>query len=88
MKVSENDFWPPPKKIDFDNLNMKELDKFLQCAFYSNRKKIVNNLSNKYDKDKILSILEKLGINDKARPEEIDEEMLFQIFIMINNNKS
>ena len=50
------------------------------------RKKIVNNLSNKYDKDKILSILEKLGINDKARPEEIDEEMLFQIFIMINNN--
>ena len=99
LKVSENDFWPPPKikssvlfftpkKIDFDNLNMKELDKFLQCAFYSNRKKIVNNLSNKYDKDKILSILEKLGINDKARPEEIDEEMLFQIFIMINNNKS
>ena len=66
---------------------MKELDKFLQCAFFSNRKKIVNNLANKYDKDRIFSILKKLRINDKARPEEINEDILFRIFIMINNNK-
>lgn len=98
LKVSENDFWPPPKikssvllftpkKISSNNLNMKELDKFLQCAFFSNRKKIVNNLANKYHKDKIFSILKKLRINDKVRPEDIDEGMLLQIFIMINNNK-
>lgn len=98
LKVSENDFWPPPKikssvllftpkKIGSKNLNMKELDKFLQCAFFSNRKKIVNNLANKYHKDKIFSILKKLRINDKVRPEDIDEGMLLQIFIMINNNK-
>ena len=98
LKVSENDFWPPPKikssvllftpkKIGSKNLNMKELDKFLQCAFFSNRKKIVNNLANKYQKDKIFSILKKLRINDKARPEEINEDILFRIFIMINNNK-
>lgn len=98
LKVSENDFWPPPKikssvllftpkKIGSKNLNMKELDKFLQCAFFSNRKKIVNNLANKYDKDRIFSILKKLRINDKVRPEDIDEGMLLQIFIMINNNK-
>ena len=98
LKVNENDFWPPPKikssvllftpkKISSNNLNMKELDKFLQCAFFSNRKKIVNNLANKYDKDRIFSILKKLRINDKARPEEINEDILFRIFIMINNNK-
>lgn len=98
LKLSENDFWPPPKikssvllftprKIELNNLNMKDLDQFLQCAFYSNRKKIVNNLSNKYDKDKILSILKNLGINDKARAEEIDEKSLLKMFIMISSNK-
>ena len=44
-------------------------------------------IANKYDKDRIFSILKKLRINDKARPEEINEDILFRIFIMINNNK-
>ena len=84
-KVPNSYFWPQPKvdsaiiKLSvFDNSHLVEPDenffKIVKAGFSSKRKLLLNNLMGLLGKDKkieILKILKKVGINDKARAQDL-----------------
>lgn len=78
--ISKYNFYPIPKVessmifIKKDRLydTNKRFWKFINIAFSSPRKMLINNLSNIYDKTKTLEILSKLNIAPATRPENLN----------------
>lgn len=89
LKVSRNDFLPPPN-VDslFIKLSLKEppnidvnnFDKFMKLCFLSRRKKLTNNLSNKYDMQTIISIFNKLNLDLNTRAESLSPNQFIELF--------
>lgn len=65
--------------------NFEEFKNFVHLCFSMRRKTLTNNLKGKFDKDLILSALQKFGYNETVRPEEISVENFINIFEFITN---
>ncbi len=82
-KVSKGNFNPPPKvdsailvvdnisKKNFANVDESKFFEVLRTGFAAKRKMLANNLSTKFDKDKIVSAMETLRLDQKIRAENI-----------------
>lgn len=67
------------KKIDVD----KYFD-FLKIIFRQKRKTLKNNVSNIYNWDKIIKVLAKYNISESCRAEELEEQVILDIFKSIS----
>lgn len=91
FNVSKNCFDPIPKvesavislkkRIDNLNVNKDKYFKLISDAFTQKRKTLKNNLHN-YNFDKIKDILNKYGLNENIRAEQLEED----VFVDITNN--
>ncbi len=84
FKVSRNVFIPSPNvdsaviRLDlYDEEPYKAIDEelyfeFIRLAFSQRRKTLINNLSNKYEKQFILKMLNNFNIKENIRAEELD----------------
>ena len=99
--VSPQSFVPPPKvsssvlKIEkrgelvakelFNNdRELKQFEQFLRSSFSSPRKTLMKNLSI-YEKEKVLSLFSKLGIDSKIRPHQLSSIKYLEIFKALNS---
>lgn len=64
--------------------NFEEFKNFIHQSFSMRRKTLVNNLKSKYNKELVVSALQKFGYKDVVRPEEISVENFINIFEFIN----
>ena len=64
--------------------NFEGFKDFVHLAFSMRRKTLVNNLKQKFEKEKVLSSLKSLGYNENVRPEEISVENFILLFNEIN----
>ena len=53
---------------------------FVHLSFSMRRKTLVNNLKNKYEKEKIINILNNFGYDENVRPEQIGVKEFIKIF--------
>lgn len=83
-KVWPNNFIPPPKvessvlyfklKEDNNSLNDKAFLDLIKLWFSERRKKLISNLSKRYDKEKITNIFQNLWFDQNIRAEELSVE--------------
>lgn len=99
--VDPSNFSPRPKvqssvirltKLDNDsshNLDhFKNIDSFLRLAFANKRKKLINNLVVKYNKEQIINVLEQLQFPPTIRAEQIEPNDLVKIMTTLEHDKS
>lgn len=67
------------------DIDIKQYEEVLKSSFSQKRKQLKNNLSG-YDWDKVKKILASYNINEKARAEEIPEEVFIEIAKVINKD--
>ncbi len=81
LKVSRNDFHPVPnvdswfinfKLKHFNEVEFDKIDKFLKLCFIARRKKMINNLSQQYDKNKLLEIFQEFQWDENIRAETLE----------------
>jgi 16S rRNA (adenine1518-N6/adenine1519-N6)-dimethyltransferase len=96
FKVSPGAFTPRPKvdsaviRLDWKpNVpDARPFTDFVQLAFGSRRKKLVNNLLGMYGplgREKILLRLKKAGVNVDARPEELSVDQFLRVYNHLEN---
>lgn len=94
-RIVKKECFTPAPKIDsalclliphnkFNISNFEGFKNFVHIAFSMRRKTLVNNLKQKYDKEKIISVLKKFSYNENVRPEEISVENFINIFENLN----
>ena len=66
--------------IKYQISNFEEFKNFVHLAFSMRRKTLVNNLKQKYEKEKIVEVLKKVNYLETVRPEEISVENFINIF--------
>ncbi len=89
--VKKEMFMPIPKvdsaivRIDvndrYNDVDKKSVKKLIKAAFLMRRKTLVNNIESVYKipKDKIQSILNEMGVNEKVRGEELDIDTYIEL---------
>lgn len=92
--VSKYSFNPVPKVesavisfIPKENKEKIDVDKyfdFLKIIFRQKRKTLKNNVSNIYNWDKIIKVLAKYNISESCRAEELEEQVILDIFKSIS----
>ena len=60
--------------------NFEEFKNFVHLAFSMRRKTLVNNLKQKYEKEKVVEVLKKFNYLETVRPEEISVKDFINIF--------
>ena len=79
----------PPPKVDSSVMLLKknmtekiddEFKKFLKFAFTQPRKKLIKNLSARYNKDILINLFLELNIKENIRPHEVSASMYSQIY--------
>ena len=91
LLVNKDQFIPAPNvdsivlKIEFNehflSKSKKEFYKFLNACFAMRRKTILNNLIGYFkDKEKALLLLNKTGLKENTRPEQISLEEYLKMF--------
>jgi 16S rRNA (adenine1518-N6/adenine1519-N6)-dimethyltransferase len=92
--VPPESFDPAPKvmsSILYIKKNQKKVDRsfkdFLRIGFSQPRKKLIKNLSAKYDKDLLESIFDTLNIDQNKRPHQIDSLLYHHIYEKVNNGR-
>lgn len=91
FKVSPTDFYPRPKcvsivfKIDlFDECKIDEKEyRKIKTLFTNRRKTLLNNMLLMMEKEKALTLLDKLGLPLTVRPEEISPETYLKLVSLI-----
>jgi len=81
-KVGASNFIPPPKvesmvlyfkvRKDINNEIIKDFLEIIKIWFSEKRKKLISNLSKKFDKNKLSEIFENLEFNPNTRAEDIN----------------
>lgn len=95
-RVVKKECFTPMPKIDsalcllvpHNKYNISNFDKFrefVHLAFSMRRKTLVNNLKQKFNKDLVVDVLKKIGLNESVRPEEISVEGFINIFNRLIN---
>lgn len=87
--VDKNNFDPIPKvdsevislslKDKIPNINVGKYFSFLKECFSHKRKTLKNNIVS-YDFEKIINVLNKYGLTESARAEQISEDIFIEIF--------
>jgi len=97
-KVPPSSFEPAPK-VDSSVLKIVKKDSktietlgqdflgFLRLAFLQPRKKLIKNLSSKYEKTMLTSIFENLKIEDNTRPHQLDTSLYLNLYTLIKEQK-
>ena len=88
IDVPPESFSPPPKvnssviylKKDLNNKLDDDFNKFLKFAFSQPRKKLIKNLSARYDKNILIKLFEDLKIKENIRPHELNASLYSQIY--------
>jgi 16S rRNA (adenine1518-N6/adenine1519-N6)-dimethyltransferase len=88
VEVPPESFDPPPKvdssviylKKNMDAKLPEDFDKFLKFAFVQPRKKLIKNLSARYNKNDLIELFTKLDINENIRPHEVSSSLYSQIY--------
>jgi 16S rRNA (adenine1518-N6/adenine1519-N6)-dimethyltransferase len=87
--VGSKDFYPPPQiasrvlVFDWKNTSISNPAKFLtyaKVAFSQRRKFLAKNLSQQFEKSKILEKFASLGISEKARAEDLTVHQFIELF--------
>lgn len=95
FKVGRNCFFPPPR-VDSAVVHLElapppltvNVDKFFEMtrsAFQQRRKMIKVSLKELYTSEKVMSSLERLGLNPQARPEELSLDSFLKLFASLTN---
>ena len=98
MTVSKKNFSPEPKidsavlgifnisKDFFEKNKIQEKDffDFIKIAFSSKRKKVIKNLSQNFEKEKIEKVFESLNLNKNSRAEDLVLDDFKNIFLELN----
>jgi len=88
VEVPPSSFNPPPK-VDSSVILLKknmtekidgEFKKFLKFAFTQPRKKLIKNLSARYNKNELIKLFEELNIKENIRPHEVSSSLYSQIY--------
>ena len=90
-RVVRKECFTPPPKVDsalcklvphnkYKIANFKEFKDFVHLAFSMRRKTLVNNLKSKFNKEEIISSLNKFGYLETTRPEQISVENFIEIY--------
>jgi len=88
VMVPPESFDPAPKvdssviylKKDMNKSINTEFKSFLKVAFSQPRKKLIKNLSARYDKISLVSLFEKCAIDQNIRPHELEASLYSQIY--------
>ena len=88
VEVPPTSFNPPPKvdssviylKKNMDAKLDNEFKKFLKFAFTQPRKKLIKNLSARYNKNELIKLFEELNIKENIRPHEVSASLYSQIY--------
>jgi 16S rRNA (adenine1518-N6/adenine1519-N6)-dimethyltransferase len=91
--VPPESFDPAPKvdssviylKKDMNKSIDKEFKSFLKVAFSQPRKKLLKNLSARYDKGSLNALFENLEIDQNLRPHEVNASLYSQIYQSLQN---
>ena len=94
VHVPPESFEPMPKvnsaviyiKKDMTAKVDDDFKKFLKLSFTQPRNKLLRNLSARYNKDFVKSVLENLEVKENARPHEIDASLYMMIYKRIQDN--
>lgn len=62
-----------------------EFENFLRCSFSAPRKTLLKNLSNRYQKEMVAAIFEKLELSLNVRPHELTTELFVKLFSEIKS---
>ncbi|MDR2353994.1 MAG: 16S rRNA (adenine(1518)-N(6)/adenine(1519)-N(6))-dimethyltransferase RsmA [Deltaproteobacteria bacterium] len=73
-------FRPKEGKAEID---IKVLEKLTRIAFHSRRKTILNNLLQAFEKEKVIKLLDDLGLLPSQRPETITPEIYVEMARML-----
>lgn len=95
FNLKPKDFYPSPKVesavIKFEVfplskrlINEEEIIELLKTAFKQPRKTLLNNLSSKFDKEKIREILAELNLSEKLRPSELSLQLWITLSKKLN----
>ncbi|MCX8015855.1 MAG: 16S rRNA (adenine(1518)-N(6)/adenine(1519)-N(6))-dimethyltransferase RsmA [Patescibacteria group bacterium] len=95
FNLKSKDFYPPPKvssaviKLEVLSTgkrlkNEEEIIELLKIAFKQPRKTLLNNLSSKFDKEKIRKILAELNLSEKLRPSELSLQLWITLAEKLN----
>lgn len=92
--VSKYSFNPVPKvesavisfipKVNKEKIDVDKYFDFLKIVFRQKRKTLKNNVSNIYNWDKIIKVLAKYNISESCRAEELEEQVILDIFKSIS----
>lgn len=93
VMVPPTSFDPAPKvdssviylKKDMNKSITKEFKSFLKVAFSQPRKKLLKNLSSRYDKGRLNSFFEDLEMDQNLRPHEVNAFLYSQIYQSLEN---
>jgi 16S rRNA (adenine1518-N6/adenine1519-N6)-dimethyltransferase len=88
VEVPPESFSPPPKvnsSVIYLKKNMtaklpEGFDKFLKFAFVQPRKKLIKNLSARYNKNELIELFKELEIKENIRPHEVSSSLYSQIY--------
>lgn len=64
----------------------KDFFPFVQDAFSQKRKRLANSLSSRFEKQKLLEALDKIGLSPNARAEELSPETFLKLYEMLKEN--
>lgn len=92
--VSKYSFNPVPKvesavisfipRVNKEKIDVDKYFDFLKIIFRQKRKTLKNNVSNIYNWDKIIKVLVKYNISESCRAEELEEQVILDIFKSIS----
>lgn len=74
----------PHHKYEFDDF--EDFKDFIHLSFSMRRKTLVNNLKSKFERDKLISVLEKYNYSESVRPEQISVENFVNIYNSLKNS--
>ena len=92
--VSKYSFNPVPKvesavisfipRVNKEKIDVDKYFDFLKIIFRQKRKTLKNNVSNIYNWDKIIKVLVKYNISESCRAEDLEEQVILDIFKSIS----
>ena len=96
-RIVKKECFTPAPKIDsalcllvphnkYQISDFEKFKEFVHLAFSMRRKTLVNNIKQKYDKEKFVNILKKYDYSEAVRAEDISVENFIKIFNEINFN--
>lgn len=92
-EIGPDNFTPRPKvdsatfmvePLPLEEQAPEELLDFAEIAFMQKRKTLSNNLSKKYDKEKIKNVLDELNLDLRVRAEQVDIPTLIKMMNLLN----